>query len=864
MADNINPRVDGAGSLGVAVKRWLTGFFHRMTFSSGGDVPSAGVAGHVQLYAKNDDKLYVMDSAGAETALGDPAGKADKVAAAVDGNLAGLDATGNLTDSGYSPASFDAAGSASSVAGDLTSHEGLGAEAHDLDQGTEDAYLNTLKFVTTPAAITLAEGVARWNTDDHTLELQTDVSDVRLQVGQELIIRVTNRTGSPMTNGQVVYISGAQGDRPKVTLAKADAAATSDKTLGVLTCNIANGADGYVTTFGLVRDLNTDAYTEGDELWLSAATAGAMTNVRPDAPAHAIRVGTVVRKSATVGVVQVDIDRGGDLSDLHDVSPTTPNDGEYLKFVASTGLWTPAAGGSGAGDVAGPGSAVSGNVASFSGTSGKIIADSGKAAASLVTGPASATNNNLVAFDLTTGKIIKDAGVSSSSFDAAGASAAVQSNLTAHTGNTSNPHSTTASQVGASATGHLHTGGDGTGKLLGTTSVTLSTNDRLLGRSTAGAGAAEEITCTAAGRALLDDATAAVQRDDTLGAKPYCGFVDRTSSALSVVGTDFTITPSPSFVFYVNGVKFTKSGTETVAVATDNTLHFVYYNASGVLSVSTSPWAISLTAAPVALVYKYGASYAIWDERHGYNRDLAWHSWAHQTIGTRYFSGLTGTFANSTFSVTQGVIADEDIQFDSGGTLTSCRLWYRQPGGAAMAFEAPVTAPYKAATGVLQFDNGGTLTSVTNNNFANVWVYATPDASYPIHIVVGQAQYATAAAADLGAVPTIPGLTTREWKLIYRAVYKQTAGGIIYDHAVDYRETSTGPSSAVSSGSHSLLTDRSLAGQHPASAISTDTTNFNKNLSAADDTVQKALETLDNLNTGGGGAAGPWTSWVGV
>jgi len=44
----------------------------------------------------------------------------------------------------------------------------------------------------------------------------------------------------------------------------------------------------------------------------------------------------------------------------------------------------------------------------------------------------------------------------------------------------------------------------------------VSATDRLLGRSSAGAGAIEEITCTAAGRALLDDADAAAQRS-TLG-----------------------------------------------------------------------------------------------------------------------------------------------------------------------------------------------------------------------------------------------------------------------------------------------------------------------------------------------------------
>lgn len=47
----------------------------------------------------------------------------------------------------------------------------------------------------------------------------------------------------------------------------------------------------------------------------------------------------------------------------------------------------------------------------------------------------------------------------------------------------------------------------------------VTATDRILGRSSSGGGPAEEITCTAAGRALLDDADAAAQLA-TLGAAP--------------------------------------------------------------------------------------------------------------------------------------------------------------------------------------------------------------------------------------------------------------------------------------------------------------------------------------------------------
>lgn len=64
----------------------------------------------------------------------------------------------------------------------------------------------------------------------------------------------------------------------------------------------------------------------------------------------------------------------------------------------------------------------------------------------------------------------------------------------------------------------------------------VSATDRLLGRSTAGAGDVEEIICTAVGRALLDDATAGDQLT-TLGISAFAQtFLDDTSAAL-VLGT---------------------------------------------------------------------------------------------------------------------------------------------------------------------------------------------------------------------------------------------------------------------------------------------------------------------------------------
>ena len=87
------------------------------------------------------------------------------------------------------------------------------------------------------------------------------------------------------------------------------------------------------------------------------------------------------------------------------------------------------------------------------------------------------------------------------------------------------------------------------------------------------------------------------------------------------------------------------------------------------------------------------------------------------------------------------------------------------------------------------------------------------------------------------------------WKIIYRtnSGYTNTIKAYIYS-LIDLRAVSPLPSGNFISTDHSSLTGLSTLGAHPASAISTDTTNFNKWLSTNDTSVQLALDTIDNMN----------------
>lgn len=150
--------------------------------------------------------------------------------------------------------------------------------------------INSLIFDTTPTT-TPTQGQLYWDANEGTLAVDLDtVNGVTQQIGTELYIKVVNKTGSTINDGQGVYINGAQGNRPTIALAQANNINTAS-VMGVATQNIANNAEGFITRSGDVI-FNTSAFTAGDELFLSATTAGALTNVAPSYPNFAVKIAT--------------------------------------------------------------------------------------------------------------------------------------------------------------------------------------------------------------------------------------------------------------------------------------------------------------------------------------------------------------------------------------------------------------------------------------------------------------------------------------------------------------------------------------------------------------------------------------------
>jgi hypothetical protein len=193
-------------------------------------------------------------------------------------------------------------------------------------QGTEASYLTVNHDTSYTTSGNESAGTTFWDDDNNTIS--TALNGVTLQHGQELYYDVINQTGSTLNQGSVAKFNGSIGMSGKLSvgLGSADETVNALTNLGVVTENIANGDTGKVTWFGKVRGIDTtgggENWQQGDILYVSADTQGALTKIKPTAPDHDIAMAVVVTVHANVGEIFVRPTFAGRLTDLDDVRDT--------------------------------------------------------------------------------------------------------------------------------------------------------------------------------------------------------------------------------------------------------------------------------------------------------------------------------------------------------------------------------------------------------------------------------------------------------------------------------------------------------------------------------------------------------------
>lgn len=135
------------------------------------------------------------------------------------------------------------------------------------------------------------EGLIFYDDEHKAVSYYNEDTEVTVNIGQELVLRVINNSGVALTDGDVVFISGASTGLPEVT--EAIASNNTPDIIGVVTSGMDDGTIGYTTIFGLVHSVDTSSFTAGDTLYLSTVLGG-LTATAPTLPIETIIVGTAV------------------------------------------------------------------------------------------------------------------------------------------------------------------------------------------------------------------------------------------------------------------------------------------------------------------------------------------------------------------------------------------------------------------------------------------------------------------------------------------------------------------------------------------------------------------------------------------
>jgi hypothetical protein len=155
---------------------------------------------------------------------------------------------------------------------------------------------------TSVSAPAYQEGRVWYDTDQKSLSFYHDSSLSPVYIGENIVLKVYNNTGSTIAKGAAVYIkSGGSFTYPDVGLAKADAVGTA-AVIGLMNASTPTGTAGYVTSSGVITGVNTAAIAEGTVLYLSPYSAGQLMSTVPPT-GYVVQVGVVAHSNNPNGTI---------------------------------------------------------------------------------------------------------------------------------------------------------------------------------------------------------------------------------------------------------------------------------------------------------------------------------------------------------------------------------------------------------------------------------------------------------------------------------------------------------------------------------------------------------------------------------
>ena len=330
--------------------------------------------------------------------------------------------------------------------------------------------------------------------------------------------------------------------------------------------------------------------------------------------------------------------------------------------------------------------------------------------------------------------------------------------------------------------------------------------------------------------------------------KKFTGFLEwgGAGAYYSVVGTQLTLLRSGSG--YIKGQKISWTAPQTTASLTKGNTYLVYIDNTGTIGATTlfaqATYENYIPLFEILCDNDTPSNTLVVKENHPYSAPTDLSVYLHNSIGTVISNRNNG--ANITLNGTDEIeisgtdyLEDHGLETtipDSGGVGETWEFYYVDGSGKWVLNASTATFPSV-------YNNAGVVTALGANKYGVFRLYCSKEdlnSSTPKYIaVIDDAQYNNQALAEAAISNGNISYATNELfnlevcQLGY-VIYEESSSSIV--EVIIEKATIRGSFVAINNSSANLIT--------------TDTSNFNGWLTAADTTVQTALETLDDVGLG--------------
>jgi hypothetical protein len=191
----------------------------------------------------------------------------------------------------------------------------------------------------TAYATGLTTGQLGWDSTNNSLAFGMANGNIVQHIGEDQYLYI--KASATITKGQVIMFTGSVGASGVLTGAPATGITDGTYIIGIAAEAIANNAFGFVQTFGVLTNVNTSAFADGDILWYDPSVTGGLTATKPSAPNIKAQVAACNKGgSAGGGVITVRVNPGSQLGGTDsNVQFGTLASGQTIIYDATAGYW---------------------------------------------------------------------------------------------------------------------------------------------------------------------------------------------------------------------------------------------------------------------------------------------------------------------------------------------------------------------------------------------------------------------------------------------------------------------------------------------------------------------------------------------